>query len=208
MDLSLLVHTFNKYQFLWPGSLQAWRQHFTWNLPMYWGTDAQDHGKYDFGKFKVIYSGVNQWSDRLLSLLSQIPTDYVFYCQEDHWPTANPPDLREMMQIVTKKGLKRLQISPIVQFYSLTGSEIPLFFHVKSKYLVSHQPSIWEKKFLISCLERNQTPWINEYEGSKTLSQRSNIQNKIAIWPCNWFHHACIRGKLVPLPEKLMSLTV
>jgi hypothetical protein len=150
----------------------------------------------------VIYSGVNQWSDRLLSLLNNIPTDYVLYAQEDHWPTAKPPDLREMMAIVTKKGLKRLQISPVVQFYSLTGSELPLFFHQKSKYLVSHQPSIWEKKFLISCLERGQTPWINEYEASKTLSHMPEIQNKIAIWPCSWFHHACIRGQLIEPTKK------
>lgn len=201
MDLSLLVHTFNKYQFLWPGSLQAWAQFPRETCPFYWGTDAPGHEKHDFGGFKLIYSGVNQWSDRLMSLLAQIPTDYVLYCQEDHWPTAKPPDFKELMQIVHKLGLKRLQISPIVQFYSLTGSEKPYFFHLKSKYLVSHQPSIWDKKFLISCLERGQTPWVNEYEGTKTLSKLPEIQNKIAIYPCNWFHHACIQGKLVPIPE-------
>jgi hypothetical protein len=202
MNLSLLVHTFNKYQFLWPGSLQAWRIAYTETCLFYWGTDEPGHEKYDFGKFQVLYSGKNEWSDRLITLLNHIPTDYVLYAQEDHWPTAHPPDLSEMMRIMTQKGLKRLQLSPIVQFYSLTGSELPLFFHPKSKYLVSHQPSIWDRKFFISCLERGQTPWVNEYEGSKTLSKLPEIQGKIAIWPCNWFHHACIQGKLVEPQQK------
>jgi len=169
---------------------------------MHWGTDAPGHEKHDFGKFKVIYSGVNQWSDRLLSLLHQIPTDYVLYCQEDHWPTAKPPDLRELMRIVTQKGLKRLQISPVVQFYSLTGSEMPLFFHPKSKYLVSHQPSIWDKKFLISCLDRGMTPWQHEYEATKEVAKMPEIQNKIAIWPHSWYHHACSHGKLIEPTKK------
>lgn len=205
MNLSLLVHTFNKYQFLWPGSLEAWKLVYTETIPFYWGTDEPAHGKYDFGKFQLLYSGKNQWSDRLLTLLNHIKTDYVLYAQEDHWPTAKPPDLREMMQIMNKKGLKRLQLSPIVQFYSLVGSEFPLYFHPKSKYLVSHQPSIWHRKFFISCLERGQSPWVNEYEGSKTLSLMPEIQGKIAIWPCNWFRHACIKGKLIE-PQKSPAL--
>jgi hypothetical protein len=200
-NLSILVHTFNKYQFLWPGSLQAWRS-VEHNLPAYWGTDTADHEKHDFGKFQVLYSGKNEWSDRLITLLQYIPTDFIVYCQEDHWPTAQPPDLSEMMRIMHRYGLKRLQLSPIVQFYSLVGNVLPLFFHQKSKYLVSHQPSIWDRKFFISCLERGQTPWINEYEATKTLSKMPEIQGKIAIWPCNWFHHACIKGKLVELPTK------
>jgi len=202
MDLSLLVHTFNKYQFLWPGSLEAWKLVYTETCPFYWGTDDPGHEKHDFGKFKVLYSGKNEWSDRLLNLLRQIPTNYVLYAQEDHWPTAKPPDFRELMRIMTQKGLKRLQISPVVQYYSLVGAGNPLFFHQNSKYLVSHQPSIWDRKFFISCLERNQTPWVNEYEATKTLSKLPEIQGKIAIWPCDWFHHACIRGQLVEPKQK------
>src|SRR5690606_38236054 len=104
-------------------------------------------------KHKVLYSGLGEWSDRLTRLLNQIPTDYVLYCQEDHYPFKSPPNFEEMMQIMVEKDLLRLQISPANHFYSLQSIEKTLFFHPSSKYLVSHQPSIWRKDFLLSCLE-------------------------------------------------------
>lgn len=199
MNLSLLIHTFNPYQFLWPGSLESWRKCYAEYCPFYWGTDKEDHEKHDFGKFEVLYSGEGSWSDRLTRLLHKIPTEYVFYCQEDHWPVIPPPYLSEMMEIVTKYDLLRLQISPVNRFYSLNGAEIPLFFDQKSKYLVSHQPSIWKKSFLLECVAYNEDPWLNEYEGTKRLNNDPKIIDRIAIYPENWFHHACIRGELVPL---------
>lgn len=91
----------------------------------------------------------------------------------------------------------RLQISPINQFYSLYGSESPFFFHPTSKYLVSHQPSIWRKDFLLSCLKPGESPWVNEYEGTKRLQNKPEIRQKIAIYPYDWYEHKCIKGQVV-----------
>jgi hypothetical protein len=143
----------------------------------------------------LIYSGEGEWSDRLIKLLQQIPTEYVWYQQEDMWPCKNPPKVSELMDFVVKYDLLRLQISPIVQFYSLHGDKIPLFFHYKSKYLVSHQPSIWKKDFLLECLKPNEDPWKNEYEGTKRLNHEG-IAGKIAIYPHNWFTHESVNHQL------------
>lgn len=196
MNLSLLVHTFNKYERYWDGFLSGYAKNFNQFLPSYFGTDTKCHSSHDFGSFKVIYSGEGEWSDRLVNLLQQIPTDYVWYQQEDMWPTKNPPNLSKLMEIVIKKDIYRLQISPVVQFYSLHGSEIPLFFHVKSKYLVSHQPSIWKKSFLLRCLKPNEDPWKNEYEGTKRLNI-PEMAGKIAIYPHDWFSHESVTKHLV-----------
>src|SRR5690606_22416100 len=147
--------------------------------------------------FIPIFSGPGEWSDRLRALLAQIPTDYVLYMQEDHWPTKPPPDLAELMRIVTENDIFRLQISPIVPFYTLFSEGNTLFFDVKSKYLVSHQPSIWKKSFLLECLEPGETPWVNEYEGTKRLNNRPEIKGKIAIYTYEWYSHKCIKGKIV-----------
>jgi hypothetical protein len=200
MDLSLLVHTFNQYQFLWPESLARWNK-IPENCPFYWGTDTEDHEKHDFGKFQVLYSGNGSWSDRLTQLLYKIPTKYVLYVQEDHWPTKNPPDFTEMMKIVEDFDLKRLQISPLNDYYTIENTEIPLFFAPKSKYLVSHQPSIWDKSFFLECIKYNEDPRLNEYEGTKRLNSDQKITKKIAIYPSTWYHHACSKGKLIPIPE-------
>jgi hypothetical protein len=197
MNLSLLVHTFNGYKHLWPGCLDSFAANFHENVPMYFGTDYELHTRWYFRNFKPIYSGPGEWSDRLRTLMLQIPSDYVLYMQEDHWPSQPPPILDKMMGIVIENDLLRLQISPIVPFYSLFSAENTLFFAENSKYLVSHQPSIWKKSFLLECLKPSETPWKNEYEGTKRLKNDPKIRKKIAIYPYNWYKHMCIKGKVV-----------
>jgi hypothetical protein len=196
LNCSLLVHTFNKYERYWDGFLSGFQENFNQYLPTYFGSDTKCHSSHDFQNFKVIYSGEGEWSDRLIKLLQQIPTDYVWYQQEDMWPCKSPPKLAELLDFVIKYDINRLQISPIVQFYSLTGDKIPLFFHYKSKYLVSHQPSIWKKDFLLSCLLPNEDPWKHEYEGTKRLN-KPEMAGKIAIYPHNWFSHESISARIV-----------
>lgn len=194
MNLAVLVHTFDGYKHLWPGCLKAWNS-IAHNDPSYcyFGTDTET----DFNPegFKKIYSGRGQWSDRLAKLLQQIPADYLLYCQEDHWPFLDYPDF-EAAEIIEKHDLLRLQISPVNQFYTLHGHDT-LFFHHTSKYLVSHQPSIWRKDFLLSCLKPGESPWVNEYEGTKRLQNRPEIRQKIAIYPYDWYEHKCIKGQVV-----------
>lgn len=192
-NLSILIHSFNGYQHFWKGCLDGWSKYGTGTIPIYLGTDFKDHKPVDAN---VLYSGGGEWSDRLVKLLEQIPGEYLIYSQEDHWPTERPPDLYMMMEIVKKYDLFRLQLSPIIQFYSISGHKAPYFFHPNSKYLVSHQPSIWKKSFLLECLRPNETPWVNEYKGTLRLSTHQ-ITNKIAIYPCDWYAHKCIKGKFV-----------
>lgn len=197
MNLSLLIHTFDGYKHLWQGSSRAIKQFFPDDVPCYWGTDILPTCPPAEYTGKMIFSGSGEWSDRLRRLLAQIPTDYILYMQEDHWPTAAPPDLAELMKTVTQNDIFRLQISPIVHFYTLTYASNMTYFDIKSKYLVSHQPSIWKKSFLLSCLHPNESPWKNEYEGTKRLKNNPEVFQKIAIHPYDWFHHACIKGKAI-----------
>lgn len=194
MSLSLLVHTFNKYERYWDGFLSGFHANFHEKIPCYFGSDTKCHSSHDFRDFKLLYSGEGEWSDRLKNLIGQIPEEYTLYIQEDMWPCAEPPNLAELLHFMVQNDVWRLQISPIVQFYSLHGSKIPLFFHYKSKYLMSHQPSIWKKSFLLRCLKPNEDPWKNEYEATKRLNHEG-MAGKIAIYPHNWFSHESVKTK-------------
>jgi hypothetical protein len=199
MNCSVLVHTFNGYRHLWPGFAEAFKKHWSNDqpfIPIYFGTDIEPENPYPLHAGETILSGPGEWSDRLRSLLSKINTDYVLYIQEDMFLTSGPRMVK-MMRIAEEKQLLRLQISPINQFYTLHGSELPLFFHPSSKYLVSHQPSIWRKDFLLSCLKPGESPWVNEYEGTKRLQNKPEIHQKIAIYPYDWYSHKCIKGQVV-----------
>jgi hypothetical protein len=198
VNLSILIHTFNGYKHVWPGCIKSWEKHYlTKDCPVYWGTDLPTDIK-ALSHFDVLYSGKGEWSDRLTKLLRKIPTDYVLYMQEDHWLTRRPPDLNKMMQLVTDQNLLRLQLSPVVRFYSLYGDDKPLlYFDINSKYLVSHQPSIWKKSFFMDQLRYSEDPWKNEYEGTKRLNAKTWVSGKIAIYPYSWYKHTCVRGELI-----------
>src|SRR5687768_17056365 len=121
MNLSVLIHTFNGYKHLWDGSIKNWGAVLKCEpCNPYFGTDEPI--EYDFKPFTPLYSGKGEWSDRLSRLLHQIPTDYVLYAQEDHWPNGYPPIFSAMMRIIEDHDLLRLQLSPVVRFYTLEGT--------------------------------------------------------------------------------------
>ena len=197
MNLSVLIHTFNGYNWLWGGCIEGWKANYDQDYPIYFGTDTEPDENTYFWHFKVLKSGEGSWSDRLSQLLSQIGTKYVFYAQEDHWPIKTVPNLGKMMQLVEKYDLLRLHLAQNHSYYTTEMRGEIGFFDPKSKYLVSHQPSIWDREFLMSMVSQNETPWINEYEGTKRLNNDPKIKDRIGIYPVNWFHHACVKGKMV-----------
>jgi hypothetical protein len=195
MNLCVLIHSFDGYAWLWPGYEKAFWDNWHLNYPeTFFASDVKTDNRTE--KIPMIYSGLGEWSDRLRNLLQQLPFDYILYMQEDHWPTRKPP-LRQCMDLVDRHNLLRLQISTVNQFYTLTGDENLLYFHGSSKYLVSHQPSIWKKSFFLECLKPGESPWVNEYEGTKRLNNKPEIDRKIAIYPFNWYDHKCVKGKLI-----------
>lgn len=209
MNLSVLIHTFNGYKHLWKGCIESARHRLPVGAMKYFGTDIETD--FDTEDWQKLYSGTGEWSDRLIRLIEQIPTDYVLYLQEDHYikcvapdaPVYGFPDVDHFVRhVMPENDIWRLQISPVNQFYQLTGQlmdgngngNLLLHFHPKSKYLVSHQPSIWKKSFLLECLKPGETPWVNEYEGTKRLQKREDLTGKIAIYPYDWYDHVCVKG--------------
>lgn len=195
MNLCLLVHSFDGYKHLWPGLVDSYRKHWTGDkVDMYFGTDLPTDE--DLSPFKIIYSGTGEWSNRLISLISQLDYDYILYTQEDQYP-RRPIPIGNLFCIANLNDLLRMQISPVNHFYTLTGNNIPLHFHQTSKYLVSHQPSIWRKEFLLSCLKPGESPWQNEYKATLRLQESpEKIQNRIAIYPIDWYNHMCVKGNV------------
>jgi hypothetical protein len=218
--ISVLVHTFNDYRHLWPGFLERTDQWcMAWPNRFYFGTDVDDGWRAP-AKWETIHSGPGAWSNRLAALLTQIDSEYIFYIQEDHWPFkltgywrpyTQPPQPQYLFDLMNENDLWRLQISPINRYYQVYhnglcfGSNDIYFFHQKSKYLVSHQPSIWKKSFLLECLAPGETPWQNEYEGTLRLNKRDDIKDRIAIYDCNWFDHVCVRGRFNEPPQRFME---
>ena len=81
--LSVVVHTCDRYKFLYEGFFYFFDQFFPLkDIPAYLLTEEID---YSHPNVTTIKTGKGEWSERLQIGLSQIKEDYVFYLQEDFW---------------------------------------------------------------------------------------------------------------------------
>jgi hypothetical protein len=81
-DISLILHTCDKYEFCWQGFLDYFNKYFRIDIPKYFCNEEKQLSNHTWYQFR---SGNGEWSDRLKIILGAIPTKYVIYMQEDFW---------------------------------------------------------------------------------------------------------------------------
>ena len=95
--------------------------------------------------------------------------------------------------------LDALQVSPNCQYYktetNLFSNPINIkLFTNDSNYLVSHQPRLWTKNFLLNCLERGESPWTNEIKGTERIRK---LYPTIGLLEWDWYDHMVKKGKWI-----------
>jgi hypothetical protein len=177
-QIALVVHACDRYRILF----QAFEHFFKKNWPLmdsvnsYFLTEEMD---YRSDRFTNIKTGRAQWSDRLRTGLQQLSEPFVIYLQEDVWlnKPVNEKILREIFTFAVTENplLVKLHSSEVYQtdptgkiFGGLLLSKLD---NDGSKYLMSHQTSIWNREFLISQLLKNEHPWRNERKGTRRLKK-------------------------------------
>ena len=82
--ITFVLHTCDKYEFCWKGSLHYLDKHFKVPMPRLFCNEAEDVDLPEgWRQFKT---GKGEWSERLRAVLDYVTTPYVVYCQEDFWP--------------------------------------------------------------------------------------------------------------------------
>lgn len=215
MNLSVVIHTCDKYNFLWDN----WYYYFSkyWNFSIvpnvYFLNENID---ISFNNIKQIKTGSGEWSDRLTTGLNQIPEDNIFYMQEDFWPTER---IKENTFIQLFKYFIDLQMNCFsIQYNSLSSEKLGMvktdfviddesIYKIPKhiRYVLSHQPAIWNKNYFLSQLQFHETPWQNEKNGSIRIS-KSKEDPKIYFYGLRWY--ACCYNHRTGLEQcgKLLSL--
>jgi hypothetical protein len=174
--LALVVHACDRYELLFPG--------FSYFFEKYWDPSISitryfltEELEVSLPGFISIRSGRGEWSDRLRRGLDQIPASHVLYLQEDVWLSA-PVSAKffEELSIFLKEqkpNLIKLHSADIYQTSStekiFDGLRLTKLNNKASKFLMSHQVSIWEKGFLKAQLWPNEHPWRNERKATQRL---------------------------------------
>jgi len=175
-DISVIVHTCDKYKFCWDGWFYYFNKYWNYDLPwsIYFLNETVD---VKYKNIIQIKTGPGAWSDRLKIGLTEINSRYIFYLQEDIWlqKKVDHDLFSNLFKVIKNNNYNALRIlnknNP--KYYKLNNT--PLFngkifkFKKNSPYLISHQPSIIKKDFLIKTLIPNESPWDNEINGTKRL---------------------------------------
>ncbi len=177
--IALLVHSCDRYEFLNAG--------FNFFFSKYWNFDAQcnyyfatEEKNAVINGFKNILSGKGEWSDRLAILLKDnIPEDYILYFQEDMWLTrqTNARLLNKIFELAIKNNWQNVKLHSSEVYKTIATDKFIEGFNLakvdnsNSDFLMSHQVTLWEKKFLLKQLYKNEHPWRNERKGTKRLKK-------------------------------------
>ncbi len=201
MALAIVINTTDKYCDLW----DTWYYHFKkWkhDYPVYFLNEELDV-PYDVTQIKVNVPEANLWTKKFRESLSRIPEEHVLVMMEDHWIVD--PFKGDEFEIIydTFRALEAdsMRIRQESELTTTTFLGNGLRHLTKdSKYLISHDPSIWRKHVLQKCLEADESPWDNEIKGTDRIRGKYSMFHYERYW---WIN-AMVKGRLTPEGHKRM----
>jgi hypothetical protein len=173
---ALVVHACDRYRLLFQGFEYFFNRHWpnVESINLYFLTEEIDHPSERFTNLKT---GKAEWSVRLRAGLQQLSEPLVIYMQEDMW-LIRPVDknvLSEVVDFASAENLRLLKLNSSDVYRTrptgkvIGGLAVSQLDNRASKYLVSHQPSIWNREFLLTQLTWSERPWRHESMGTKRL---------------------------------------
>lgn len=193
MNLSLVVGSCDKYDFIW--------DKFFTLFDKYWDHDitinkyfVTEHKPARHKSFRPLCVGNYIWTKFARLALSYVETDYILWMQDDYFLRKTIPleQLSNYMNFVEINNVDRLGIHDHSNLYSYANSAGQL--KQKSLYTVSLQASIWNKKTLLSLLEQNdETNWQFEIDGTKRFNENSN-NVYVSVQNPPWYLEALKQG--------------
>ncbi len=216
-DISVIIQSCDNYERFWNGWYLSFSRYWNWELnwPVYFCTEEKDLPFNDF-RINNIKSPKSidstQFSNRLLDILNKVQTKYVLYMQEDMWLMLHA-DYETF-----KKALYKLRVNDwnclriheklwgTYEFLKtnqfIKGNRI-LKAKNNSEWLLTHNACIWNREFLISCIEENENPWQNEIQGTVRIANKY-LDTKIYHLNKRWYYQpgASQGGNLNPFMEE------
>jgi hypothetical protein len=182
-NIALLVHSCDRYAFLYPGFAHFFQKHWDFSIPcnLYFATEEVSA---DIDGFTNLLSGKGQWTDRLRALLSKdIKEEYVLYLQEDMWlnKDVSASFFMQLFDQAIKHRWQQVKLHSSEVYTTnpteniIDGFNISLVDNKLSGYLMSHQVTLWNKEFLLAQLPPDEHPWRNERKGTKRLRKLSPV---------------------------------
>lgn len=188
-SIALVVHACDRYELLFKGFHHFFSQHWDFALPLNYYFFSEEKSV-DLPHFKNIKTGKGEWSDRLARGLKQLDEPYVLYFQEDMWLNKNVSAdfFAALFAYAVEHKIKQLKLNSSEVFVTtptgdeLCGLSVARLDVQRSRYLMSHQVTLWSREFLLAQLFPGEHPWRNERKGTIRLRE-ANAE----ILHCDYF---------------------
>ena len=178
-DISVLIGTCDKYSILW--------DNFVTLFDKYWEIDCNklfvsENYKKNYDGYDFYLPGNLNWSNRIISSLETITTEYTFFVLEDYYftETLSKEEIEFHLEYMKETSANKVMLD-CKSRHMLYCENRPyrgknLYrVHETSSYLTSVQPSIWKTSYLKECLIPDWSPWDFEIIGS--LNRRHKEKN-------------------------------
>lgn len=184
-DISVVIQTCDKYNFLWKGWYYSFKNNWDWSLNWeIFFCNEQEKLNFNDSRIKQINSKISNdssgFSNRLIEILNKIKTKYILYIQDDMWlyRKIEKKVFEDSLYLMKHFDWNCLKIHEKT-FFNYDLEKTNFFINDirvlkqknTSEYLLSHNASFWNKDFLLNNMHMNESPWKNEFEGTKRISE-------------------------------------
>ena len=173
-NLSVLIGTCDAYCPLWKNFSICFNRYWKHRTRNIFVGETISVPSYGDTKFETILCDKDRpWGERMLAGI-EMSSDYIFFIVEDFFLSYSYLKQQLDMYVEDMKlhKMNRLQISrggpPGQNYVSVCNINYDRIAD-NSKYLISMQPSIWSREFLLRVLKPEYSPWDFEIEGSYQL---------------------------------------
>lgn len=209
--LAIVINTTDKYLFLWDRWWYYFKKNFEINYPVYFLNEKKDVN-FPVKQIKVDIPEIGLWTKKLRESIKQIPEEDIFFLLDDLYIVKKfiQKEFDNIYRTFQAIGADSLRIRENKSKYTTLH---PTLFKANgvsimkldsySKYLIAYSPNIWKKSFLLECIKKDESPWVNETRGSHRIEGKdygiySYVKN-------DWFVNVCKKGKLTPEGKKLLN---
>ena len=178
--ITLLIGTCDSYSFLWDNFITLCDKHWLVDCEKIFISETKE---VEATGYKTHLSGNGPWTDRIMSALDNVKTEYTFFVLEDYFLTEpiSQEEIKLHIDFIEKFKANKVMMEPLSylmkydmgNFIDFQGRRAyKVMDH--SDYLASVQPSVWRTDFFRQVIKKNWNPWEFECAGTDAIRGQDN----------------------------------
>jgi hypothetical protein len=178
--ITMLIGTCDSYCFLW--------ENFALLCNANWSVESKkifvsETKRAEIDGYDTHLPGKICWTNRIISALEEVKTDYVFFVLEDYFLTEHitQEEIDLYIEFMEEKKANKIMIEPLsylMKYNMKNHNKFKGRFVYKvedySDFISSIQPSLWRKDYLLQLLKPEWSPWDFECTGTDLIKGKDN----------------------------------